>query len=144
MIFFWLQLIFIKNFSFSGWLEPTQAFFFTNQPVVKIWKMFTITFYTMMWNLRALWLVVALDLLEYRYMNNVTGNLFSLLCSAWWAVLKMFVRLFRIKQVKASSLAGAIYKEEKQKEFLTIWEKNFSKTLVTSKIKKQKKARRRD
>ena len=115
MIFFWLQLIFIKNFSFSGWLEPTHAFFFTNQPVVKIWKMFTITFYTMMWNLRALWLVVALDLLEYRYMNNVTGNLFSLLCSAWRAVLKMFVRLFRIKQVKASSLAGAIYKEEKWK-----------------------------
>ena len=116
MIFFWLQLIFIKNFPFSGWLEPTQAFFFTNQPVAKIWKMFTITFYTMMWNLRALWLVVALDLLEYRYMNNVTGNLFSLLCSAWRAVLKMFVRLFRIKQVKASSLAGAIYKEEKWKK----------------------------
>ena len=117
MIFFWLQLIFIKNFSFSGWLEPTHAFFFTNQPVVKIWKMFTITFYTMtmMWNLRALWLVVALDLLEYRYMNNATGNLFSLLCSAWRAVLKTFVRLFRIKQVKASSLPGAIYKEEKWK-----------------------------
>ena len=48
-------------------------------------------------------------------MNNVTGNLFSLLCSAWRAVLKMLVRLFRIKQVKASSLAGAIYKEEKWK-----------------------------
>ena len=48
-------------------------------------------------------------------MNNVTGNLFSLLCSAWGAVLKMFVRLFRIKQVKAPSLAGAIYKEERWK-----------------------------
>ena len=48
-------------------------------------------------------------------MNNVTGNLLSLLCSAWRAVLKIFVRLFRIKQVKASSLAGAIYKEEKWK-----------------------------
>ena len=48
-------------------------------------------------------------------MNNATGNLFSLLCSAWLAVLKTFVRLFRIKQVKASSLPGAIYKEEKWK-----------------------------
>ena len=48
-------------------------------------------------------------------MNNDTGNLFSLLCSAWRAVLKTFVRLLRIKQVKASSLAEAIYKEEKWK-----------------------------
>ena len=48
--------------------------------------------------LRELWLVVAHDLLEYRYMNDVTGNLtFSLFCSTWRAVLKMFVRLFRIK-----------------------------------------------
>ena len=37
-----------------------------------------ITCYTMMCMLRALWLVVAHDLLEYRYMNDVTGNLFSL------------------------------------------------------------------
>ena len=37
-----------------------------------------ITCYTMMWMLRALWLVVAHDLLEYRYMNDVTGDLFSL------------------------------------------------------------------
>ena len=29
--------------------------------------------------LRALWLVVAHDLLEYRYMDVVTGNLFLLL-----------------------------------------------------------------
>ena len=48
-------------------------------------------------------------------MNDVTRNLFSLLCSARREVLKTFVRLFRIKQVKASSLAGAIYKEEKWK-----------------------------
>ena len=54
--------------------------------------------------LRALWLVVASDLLEY-----VTGNL--------RAVLNMFVKLFLIKQVKASqkSLAGAIYKEGKRR-----------------------------
>ena len=41
------------------------------------------------------------------------GNLFSLFCSTWRAVLKMSVRL--LKQVTASkkSLAGAIYKKEK-------------------------------
>ena len=48
-----------------------------------------------MWILRALWLVVAHDLLEYRYMDDVTGNLFPLLCSTWRAVLKMFVWLFQ-------------------------------------------------
>ena len=37
-------------------------------------------------------------------LDDVTGNLFSLLYffSTWRAVLKMFVRLFRVKQVKAS------------------------------------------
>ena len=71
--------------------------------------------YTMMWMLHALWLVVAHDLLEYRYMDDVTGNLFSLFCSTWHAVLKMFVRLFRIEASESfgKSLAGAIYKEEK-------------------------------
>ena len=51
-------------------------------------------------------------------MNDVTENLFSLLRSTWRAVSKMFVRLFRIKQVKASkkSLAGAIHKDEKWKD----------------------------
>ena len=42
------------------------------------------------------------DLLEYRYMDDVTGNLFSLFCPTSRRVLKMFVRLFRIEQVKAS------------------------------------------
>ena len=37
------------------------------------------------------------DTLDY-----VTGNLFSMFCSIWRTVLKMFVRLFRIKQVKAA------------------------------------------
>ena len=46
-------------------------------------------------------------------MDDVTGNLFSLFCSKWHAVLKMFVRLFRIEAVKALEGAGAIYKEEK-------------------------------
>ena len=35
-------------------------------------------------------------------LDDVKGNLFSLFCSIWRTVLKMFVRLFRIKQVKAS------------------------------------------
>ena len=48
-------------------------------------------------------------------MDDVTGNLFSLFCSTWHAVLKMFVRLFRIEASESfgKSLAGTIYKEEK-------------------------------
>ena len=42
-------------------------------------------------------------------------NLFSLFCSTWRAVLKMFVRLFWIKASESldKNLARAIYKEEK-------------------------------
>ena len=47
---------------------------------------------------------------EYRFMDDVTGNLFNLFCSKWRAVLKILVRLFRIKQVKAS-------KKDKQELF---------------------------
>ena len=48
-------------------------------------------------------------------MDDVRGNLFSLFCSKWHAVLKIFVSLFRIKASESleKSLAGAIYKEEK-------------------------------
>ena len=55
------------------------------------------------------------DLLQYRCMDDVIENLFSLFCSIWRAVLKMFVRLFRIKASESfeKCLAGAIYKEEK-------------------------------
>ena len=56
-----------------------------------------------MWMVRALWLVVAHDLSEYGYMDDVTRSLVCLFCSTWRAVLKMFVRLFRIKQVKSSN-----------------------------------------
>ena len=34
--------------------------------------------------------------------DDVTGKLLSLFCPTWRAVLKMFARLFRIEQVKAS------------------------------------------
>ena len=59
--------------------------------------------------------LVAHDLLEYRYTDNVTENLFYLFFfSTWRVVLKMFVRLLWIKQVKVSkkSLSGGIYNEK--------------------------------
>ena len=87
-----------------------------------------ILFYTIMWMLRALWLVVAHDLWEYTDMGDITRNLFSLFWS-WRAVLKLFVRLFWITKVKdfKKKIWGAICKEDKweqrkQKEFLRTWE----------------------
>ena len=44
----------------------------------------------------------------HKYMDDVTGNLFSLFCSTWRAVLKMFVRL---RESLEKSLKGAIYKD---------------------------------
>ena len=44
----------------------------------------------------------------HKYMDDVTGNLFSLFCSTWRAVLKMFVRLCESLE---KSLKGAIYKD---------------------------------
>ena len=89
----------------------------------------------MMWMLRALWFVVAHDLLEYRYTDDVTGNLFSLFCSTWHAVLKMFVRLFRIVASEwfGKSLAGFIYKEEK-------WRNGEKKILTTCQCLNYKKS----
>ena len=52
--------------------------------------------YTMMWILHAVLLVVAHDLLEYRYVGDVMGNLFLLFCSTFTVVI-MFVRLFQAK-----------------------------------------------
>ena len=49
-------------------------------------------------------------------LDDVKGNLFSLFCSIWRTVLKMFVRLFRIKHASEGlekNLAGAFYKEER-------------------------------
>ena len=54
--------------------------------------------------------LIAHDLLEYRYMDDVTGNLFSLCCSTRHTVLKMFVRL--CESLEQSS-TGTIYKVEK-------------------------------
>ena len=88
-----------------------------------------ITCYTMMWMLRALWLVVAHDLLEYRYMNDVTGNLFSLflfnmargfenvceIISDWgkWKLRKKFSR---------SYLQRRKMEKRRPKKLLTTWQ----------------------
>ena len=96
------------------WTFENANFSFTRVPTKRKFSK-TMMFYTMMWMLHALWLVVAHDLLEYRYMDDVRGNLFSLFCSTWRAVLKMFVRLFRIKaseSLEKKNLARSIYKEE--------------------------------
>ena len=69
--------------------------------------------------IRALWLVVAHDLPENIHTNDVTGSLFSLFCPTWRAILKVFARLFRIKQVKASKIDYQelfTSKEEKKKQ----------------------------
>ena len=49
-------------------------------------------------------------------MDDVTRNLFSLFCSTWRAVLKMFVRLLRIKasEILEQRSTGAIFKKEKR------------------------------
>ena len=47
-------------------------------------------------------------------MDDVTGNLFSLFCSTWRAVLKMFVSIrIKISESLKKKLGRAIYKEEK-------------------------------
>jgi len=49
-------------------------------------------------------------------MDDVTGNLFSLFCSTWRAVLKMFMRLFQIKAVKASKKLSKSYLQRRKME----------------------------
>ena len=65
--------------------------------------------------LRALWLVVAHDLLEDRYMDDVTGIFFLCFVRNGAQLWKFCEIIFGLKQVKAwqKRLAEAIYKEEK-------------------------------
>ena len=86
--------------------------------------------YTIMWILHAVLLVVAHDLLEYRYVGDVMGNLFLLFCSTFTVVI-MFVRLFHAKaseKLRKKGLAGAIIlqkrkvEKRRRKELLTTWE----------------------
>ena len=62
----------------------------------------------------ALWLVIARDLLEYRYMDDVKGNLFSLfnVARGFENVCEIILD-FKASESLKYSLAGAIYKEEK-------------------------------
>ena len=53
-----------------------------------------------MWMLLPLWLVVAHNLLEYRYKDDVTGNLFSLSCSTWRVIWKCWWDYFGLSQWK--------------------------------------------
>ena len=78
----------------------------------ELWSM---RVYTMMWMPCSLWLVVAHDLSEDRYMDDITGNLFSLFCSKWGTVLKIFVWLFGIK------VSESIKRIEKHKDLFTTW-----------------------
>ena len=86
---------------------------------------FSKAFYTMMWIICALWLVVAHDLSEDRYMADVTENLFWLFCSTLRVVLKMFVRLFwvkaseSLKKISRSYLQRRKMEKQRQKEPFT-------------------------
>ena len=68
--------------------------------------------------LHAVLLVVAHDLLEYRYVGDVMGNLFLLFCSTFTVVI-MFVRLFHAKaseKLRKKGLAGAIILQKRKVE----------------------------
>ena len=50
-------------------------------------------------------------------MNDVIEKLFPLFCSTWLAVLKMFVRLFRIRQMRAlQNVQQKLFKKTKKGE----------------------------
>ena len=50
-------------------------------------------------------------------MNDVTEKSFPLLCSTWLALLKMFVRLFRIRQMRAlQNVQQELFKRTKKGE----------------------------
>ena len=50
-------------------------------------------------------------------MKDVTEKFFSLFCSTWSAVLKMFVRLFRIRQLRAlQNVQQELFKKTKNGE----------------------------
>ena len=71
-----------------------------------------------MWMLRTLWLVVAHDLSEDRYMNDIRENLFWLF---WRAVLKMFVTLFRIKASESPKKLSRSYLQKRSVGFSAIF-----------------------
>ena len=85
--------------------------------------------------LRALWLVVAHDLLEYRYMDDVRGNLFPLFCSTWRGfenvceIISDQSRRKPGKKVSRRYLQRRKMENQRQKELLTTWERlNYKKS----------------
>ena len=82
---------------------------------VKIWR------YTMMWMLRATWLVVAHDLLEYRHTDDVKGILFSLPFSSTWDYFE-FSRCNPPNSFSRNYLQRGKMENRRQKEFLTTLE----------------------
>ena len=64
-----------------------------------------------MWMLRALWLVVAHDLFEYTYMDDVTGKLVFFVSYNMARGFEKIFEIIRIKHVNA-----------RQKEFSPTWE----------------------
>ena len=95
--------------------QPVSYPVFLLSMMLPMYKSFICTgYYTMMWMLRALWLVVAYDLSEDRYMDDVTRNLFTLFCSEHGAaVLNMFVVRIKASDILERYSTGAIYKKEK-------------------------------
>ena len=84
--------------------------------------------YTMMWMLRALWLVAAHDLLEYRYMDDVMGNLFSLFCSTWHGfenvceIISDWGKWKLRKKFSRSYLRRRKMEKRRPKKLLTTWQ----------------------
>ena len=79
--------------------------------------------YTMWWILRALWLVVAHDLLEYRHLDDVTGNAFPFFVengARFWECLRDYLVLIRIRQVKsAKNVEHELLTEKKNEKIET-------------------------
>ena len=73
--------------------------------------------YTMVWMLRALWLVVALDLSGYRHKGDVTGTCFLFVQhgARFWKCLWDY---FGLKQVKASKNLSRNYLQRRKMEKL--------------------------
>ena len=67
-----------------------------------------------MWMLCTLWLVIAHNLVEYRFMDDTTGNFvfFVLLNTARCFENVCEIILDKTSESLQKSLAGAIYKEE--------------------------------
>ena len=86
-----------------------------------------------MWMLRAMWLVVTHVLLEYRYMDDVTGNL----CVVLLNMVRGFENVCEIisdwasksleNKFRMSYLQRGKMEKQRRKEYLTTWECLYNK-----------------